>query len=197
MSSFVLEYLNGFAQVVDQIKTSQSDCIEQVVESLRVCRRLFILGVGGSAANASHAVADFRKLCHIEAYSVTDNVAELTARVNDDGWATVFEEWLAVSGLGKLDVVMVLSVGGGDEERNISPNIVKALQYAKKVDAHIVGIVGRDGGYTARSSDFVLITPTVTADLVTPYCESMQSVLLHLLASHPRLKVMQTKWESI
>jgi D-sedoheptulose 7-phosphate isomerase len=158
--------------------------------------RLFILGVGGSAANASHAVNDFRKIAGFEAYAPTDNVAEVTARTNDEGWETVFEAWLKGSRLASTDTLLILSVGGGDLEKNISPNLVKAVQYAKSIGAGVVGIVGRNGGYTARVADAVVIVPTASLDRITPHAEAFQSVIWHLLVSHPLLKKEQTKWES-
>jgi D-sedoheptulose 7-phosphate isomerase len=158
--------------------------------------RLFLLGVGGSAANCSHAVNDFRKICGFEAYAPTDNVAELTARTNDEGWATVFSEWLKVSRLDADDAVLVLSVGGGNVEKNVSPNLVLALQHAKAAGARIAGIVGRDGGYTAQVADACVIVPTVNPENVTPHTEAFQAVIWHLLVSHPALKRSQTKWES-
>jgi len=159
--------------------------------------RLFFLGVGGSAGNCSHAVNDFRKIVGIEAYAPTDNVSELTARTNDEGWETVFVEWLKVSRLNASDAVFVFSVGGGNLEKNVSPNLVRALQHAKTVGARILGIVGRDGGYTAKVGDMVCIIPTVNPDAVTPHSEAFQSVIWHLLVTHPRLKTAQTKWESV
>jgi D-sedoheptulose 7-phosphate isomerase len=159
--------------------------------------RLFILGVGGSAANASHAVNDFRKIVGVEAYAPTDNVSELTARVNDEGWATVFEAWLRVSRLQSRDAILVFSVGGGSLERNVSPNLVAALDYAKSVGASVLGIVGRDGGYTARVADACVIIPMVHPDRVTPHSEAFQAVVWHLLVSHPVLRQKATKWESI
>jgi D-sedoheptulose 7-phosphate isomerase len=159
--------------------------------------RLFFLGVGGSAANASHAVNDFRKIAHIEAYTPTDNVSELTARINDESWESVFANWLRGSRLSRRDMVFVLSVGGGDLERNISPNLVRALEHAKSVGATICGIVGRTGGYTARVADACVVVPTVNADTVTPHTEAFQGVIWHLLVSHPRLKAIQTRWESV
>ncbi len=158
--------------------------------------RLFLLGVGGSAGSCSHAVNDFRKLAGIEAYTPTDNVSELTARANDEGWATVLVEWLKVSRLGSKDAVLVLSVGGGSLKKNISPNIVTALQHAKEVGAKILGIVGRDGGYTARVADACVLVPTVNAESITPHTESFHAVIWHLMVSHPRLKCNPTKWES-
>ena len=158
--------------------------------------RLFLLGVGGSAANCSHAVNDFRKICGIEAYAPTDNVSELTARTNDEGWASVFIEWLKVSRLTSNDAVLVFSVGGGNVEKNVSPNLVAALQYAKQVGARICAVVGRDGGYTATVADACVIVPTVNPQNVTPHTEAFQAVVWHLLVSHPKLKAAETKWES-
>jgi len=159
--------------------------------------RLFFLGVGGSAANCSHAVNDFRKIAGIEAYTPTDNVSELTARTNDEGWASVFVEWLKGSRLRAKDMLFVLSVGGGNIEKNVSPNLVTALQYAKELGAKIVGVVGRDGGYTAQVADACVIVPTVNPENVTPHTEALQSIIGHLLVSHPSVKVAQTKWESV
>jgi D-sedoheptulose 7-phosphate isomerase len=174
--------------------------IEQVVETLATVRsrggRLFFLGVGGSAGNCGHAVNDFRKLANFEAYAPTDNVSELTARTNDEGWDSVFVEWLKVSRLRSDDGVFVFSVGGGSVEKNISPNLVRALQYARDIGAAIVGIVGRDGGYTVKVADACVIIPTVNANTVTPHTEAFQAVLWHLLVSHPTLKAAPTKWES-
>jgi D-sedoheptulose 7-phosphate isomerase len=158
--------------------------------------RLFILGVGGSAANAAHAVNDFRKICDFEAYAPTDNVSELTARTNDEGWHTVFAEWLRGSRLTDRDAVLVLSVGGGNLEKNVSPNLVEALKLAKERGATILGIVGKDGGYTAQVADACCIIPTVNPETITPHQEAFQAVVWHLLVSHPRLKVNRTKWES-
>ena len=158
--------------------------------------RLFFLGVGGSAANCSHAVNDFRKIAGIESYAPTDNVSELTARTNDEGWATIFAEWLKTSRLSKKDAVFVMSVGGGSLEKNISPNLVSALQHAKSVGAKILGIVGRDGGYTAQVADAYCIVPTVNPETITPHAEAFQAVIWHLLVSHPKLKSHATKWES-
>ncbi len=159
--------------------------------------RLFILGVGGSAANASHAVNDFRKICGMEAYAPTDNVSELTARTNDEGWAGVFEAWLKVSRLRAGDALLVFSVGGGNLEKNVSPNLVAAIRYARAVGATVTGIVGRDGGYTAQAADACVIVPTVNPAHVTPHAEAFQAVIWHLLVSHPALKAAETKWESV
>ena len=158
--------------------------------------RLFFLGVGGSAGNCSHAVNDFRKIVGIESYAPTDNVSELTARTNDEGWATIFVEWLKVSKLLAKDCICVFSVGGGNIDKNISPNLVTALQHAKTVGAKVIGVIGRDGGYTAQVADACVIVPTVNADNVTPHSEAFQAVVWHLLVSHPKLKANQTKWES-
>jgi D-sedoheptulose 7-phosphate isomerase len=158
--------------------------------------RVFFLGVGGSAANASHAVNDFRKIAGIECYAPTDNVAELTARTNDEGWASVFVEWLKGSRLQSNDALMIFSVGGGNLEKNVSPNLVSALQYAKETGASILGVVGRDGGYTAQVADTCCIVPTVNSQNITPHSEAFQAVVWHLLVSHPKLKIQQTKWES-
>lgn len=175
--------------------------IEKMVEILASTRanggRLFILGVGGSAGNASHAVNDFRKITGIEAYAPTDNVSELTARTNDEGWPSVFEGWLKVSHLRKEDTLLVLSVGGGNLEKGVSPNLIGALDLAKSRGARVVAIVGRDGGYAGRVADACVIVPTVNPDHVTPHSEAFQAVVWHLMVSHPALKASQTKWESV
>jgi len=177
------------------------ETVEHVVKELVALRerkgRLFLLGVGGSAANCSHAVNDFRKLADIEAYSACDNVAELTARTNDDGWETVFEAWLKTSRACSDDAVFILSVGGGDLVRNVSPNLVRALDEAKRRQLRILGIVGRDGGYTKKVGDAVIVVPTVDQALVTPHTEAFQAVVLHCLISHPALAVQATKWEAL
>ncbi len=189
------------AEVEEIARRLDPIAIEKMVASLVKVRersgRLFILGVGGSAANASHAVNDFRKIVGIETYAPTDNVSELTARVNDEGWPTVFAAWLEVSHLQPRDSVLIFSVGGGSVERNVSPNIVAALDYAKSVGATILGIVGRDGGYTARVADACVIVPTVHPDRITPHSEAFQAIVWHLLVSHPALQRSATKWESI
>jgi D-sedoheptulose 7-phosphate isomerase len=171
--------------------------VEQLVELRRRGGRLFFLGVGGSAANAAHEVNDFRKTAGFEAYAPTDNVAELTARVNDEGWEGVFAGWLRGSRLTRHDMVFVLSVGGGDRERNVSPNLVRALEYAREVGSTICGIVGRDGGHTARVADACLIVPTVNPETITPHAESFQTLVCHLLVSHPALRLAVPKWESL
>lgn len=189
------------SETIDILKKLDDANIENVVNVLAQTReeggRLFILGVGGSAANASHAVNDFRKIVGIETYAPTDNVSELTARTNDEGWASVFKAWLAGSRLNAKDAILVFSVGGGNLEKNISPNLVMALQLAKDVGAKIVGIVGRDGGYTAQVADACIIIPIVNTDHITPHTEAFQSVIHHLLVTHPRLKAAQTMWESV
>jgi len=196
--SYSIQHLKETAEIAAQI--NPDDC-EKCVAELRAVRerggRLFILGVGGSAANASHAVNDFRKIAGIEVYAPTDNVSELTARTNDDGWASVFVEWLRGSRLNAKDCLFVLSVGGGNLEKNVSPNLVMALQLAKQVGARVIGIVGKDGGYTAKVADARVIVPTVNANNVTPHSEAFQAVVWHLFVSHPDLKVNQTKWESV
>lgn len=195
---FINEFLTEATQILKQLDTQQ---IEKTVSELELTRsregRLFILGVGGSAANASHAVNDFRKITGIEAYTPTDNVSELTARTNDEGWATVFSKWLEVSRLTLKDTLLILSVGGGNLEKNVSPNLVAALQYAKKIGSKILGIVGRDGGFTATVADACIIIPTPNPLNTTPHAEAFQAVIWHLLVSHPKLKMEQTKWESV
>ena len=196
--NFATTFLAEAAQVIEHI---DADAIERVVGALARLRerggRLFILGVGGSAGNASHAVNDFRKLVDIEAYAPTDNVSELTARTNDEGWETTFAAWLKVSRLRESDAILVFSVGGGDLERNVSPNLVRAVQYAKQVGAGVLGIVGRNGGYTAQAADAVVIIPTVNDAHVTPHSEAFQGVVWHCIVSHPALKACATKWESV
>jgi D-sedoheptulose 7-phosphate isomerase len=195
---FFSEYFAEAHRVIDGIDVGAAEAMAQALAALRERGgRLFILGVGGSAGNASHAVNDFRKIAGIEAYAPTDNVSELTARVNDDGWATVFEAWLKVSRLTDRDAVLIFSVGGGDEEKNVSPNLVRALKYAKSVGSTILGIVGRDGGYTATVADACVIVPTVNAAHVTPHAEAFQAVVWHGLVTHPLLKREETKWESV
>lgn len=183
---------------IEITKAIDSGIIEKIVDLLAEVKstggRLFVLGVGGSAANASHAVNDFRKLAGIETYAPTDNVAELTARTNDEGWQTVFSGWLKVSKLNAKDCLFILSVGGGNKEKNISPNLIEAIDLAKSVGARVTGIVGRDGGYTAANADICLVIPTVNPITVTPHSESFQAVVWHLMVSHPKLKANPTKW---
>jgi D-sedoheptulose 7-phosphate isomerase len=195
--SFAQDYLEETRQVVAALNV---EAIETAVAELARVRerggRLFILGVGGSAANASHAVNDFRKICGFEAYAPTDNVSELTARTNDEGWATVFSEWLKGSRLNAKDGLLIFSVGGGNLEKNVSPNLVSAVQLAKATGASVIGVVGRDGGYTAREATACVIVPTVNPEHVTPHSEAFQAVVWHLFVTHPMLKVNRTKWES-
>lgn len=195
--SYSRQHLAEAAQIIDQL---DPELCERAVELLHAVReregRLFILGVGGSAANASHAVNDFRKIAGLECYAPTDNVSELTARTNDEGWNSVFAEWLKGSRLNHRDGLLVFSVGGGNIEKNISANLVSALQLAKERGVSILGIVGRDGGYTARLADVAILIPTVNPARVTPHAEAFQAVLWHLMVSHPLLKISDTKWES-
>jgi D-sedoheptulose 7-phosphate isomerase len=195
--SYARQHLDESAEIIRRIDV---DAVEKMVDTVAAVKqgggRLFFLGVGGSAGNCSHAVNDFRKIAGIESYAPTDNVSELTARTNDEGWATVFVEWLKVSRLNGKDGIVVFSVGGGDIEKNISPNLVTALQHAKSVGAKIVGVVGRAEGYTAKVADACVVVPAVNPANVTPHSEAFQAVIWHLLVSHPKLKVNQTKWES-
>ena len=196
--SYAQQHLNEAVEIISKIDVG---AIEKMADLLAEIKsdggRIFFLGVGGSAANCSHAVNDFRKIVGIESYAPTDNVSELTARTNDEGWGTIFVEWLKISKLSARDAIFVFSVGGGNLEKNISPNLVTALQHAKTVGAKITGVVGRDGGYTAQTADVCVIVPTVNADTITPHSEAFQAVVWHLLVSHPKLKAHQTKWESV
>jgi D-sedoheptulose 7-phosphate isomerase len=195
--SHTTAYIADAVKILHQLNISAIDKMVELLVDLRARGgRLFFLGVGGSAANCSHAVNDFRKIVQIETYAPTDNVSELTARTNDEGWETVFVQWLRVSKLSARDMVFVLSVGGGDLERTISPNLVRALEYAREVGATVCGIVGRNGGYTAKVADACVIVPTVNPETVTPHAEAFQGVVWHLLVSHPALKAVETKWES-
>ena len=197
MSNYSKQHLAEVIKITEQLDDSVIEKIAAILAEVRNAGgRLFFLGVGGSAGNCSHAVNDFRKIVGIETYAPTDNVSELTARTNDEGWDTIFAEWLKISKLNKNDAVFVLSVGGGNLEKNISPNLVKALQLAKEVNAKILGIVGRDGGYTATVADAVVIVPIVNPNNITPHSEAFQAVIWHLLVSHPFLKAKETKWES-
>jgi D-sedoheptulose 7-phosphate isomerase len=196
--NFIKEFLSEATDIINQLDLQQLEkAIDLLVKAREDDGRLFILGVGGSAANASHAVNDFRKIVGIEAYTPTDNVSELTARTNDEGWSTVFSKWLETSRLKAKDLLLVLSVGGGNLEKNVSPNLVAALQYAKQVGSKVIGIVGRDGGYTATVADASILIPTVNPDNTTPHAEAFQSIVWHMMVSHPRLKAAQTKWESV
>lgn len=195
---YINRYLSEVRRVVDSLDPSAiQKTVDLLIDIRRKGGRIFFLGVGGSAANASHTVNDFRKICGIESYTPTDNVSELTARTNDNGWESIFVDWLRGSRLNSADAVFILSVGGGNLENNISVNLIRALDYAKETGAKIFGIVGRDGGYTAKVADACVIVPTVNAETVTPHTESFQSILLHLIVSHPGLKVSEMKWESV
>jgi D-sedoheptulose 7-phosphate isomerase len=193
--SFSEKHLNESLEITKQINSEVVEAIVKLLADVKSSNgRLFVLGVGGSAANASHAVNDFRKLADIEAYAPTDNIAEITARTNDEGWGGVFSGWLKVSKLNSKDCLFILSVGGGDKDKNVSPNLIEAIDLAKEVGARVTGIVGRDGGYTALNANVCLIVPTVNPDTVTPHTESFQAVIWHLLVSHPKLKTNSTKW---
>jgi D-sedoheptulose 7-phosphate isomerase len=195
--TYAEQHLNEAAEIVRRLDTAAIEKVADLLVAVKATGgRIFFLGVGGSAGNCSHAVNDFRKIVGIESYAPTDNVSELTARTNDDGWASVFVEWLKISRLTARDAVFVFSVGGGNLEKNISPNLVEALKFAQTVGAKITGVVGRDGGYTAKVADACVIIPTVNPDTVTPHSEGFQAIIWHLLVSHPKLKSSQTKWES-
>src|SRR6202034_306946 len=196
--NFSTQFLSEVQQVTAQLDVSAIESLAILLAKIRDSGgRLFVLGVGGSAANASHAVNDFRKIAGMEAYAPTDNVAELTARANDEGWSSIFDRWLATSRLRAEDLLLVFSVGGGNIEQNVSPNLVAALKYAKSVGAKIIGVVGRDGGYTATVADACVLIPTVNPAHITPHAEAFQAVIWHLLVSHPSLKMQATKWESM
>ncbi len=195
---YIEKYLREASAIIEKIDVDQTRLMVDLVVKLKESKgRLFILGVGGGAGHASHAVNDFRKICGIEAYAPSDNVSELTARINDDGWETAYVNWLKISKLGTDDLVMVFSVGGGNTEKKISVNIVNSLQYAKDKGAKICGIVGRDGGFTARIADACVIIPMVNPETITPHTEAFQAVIWHLLVSHPDLQVNKMKWESL
>ena len=189
------------SEVIEIIKKIETKQIEKMVELILNVRnekgRIFFLGVGGSASNCSHAVNDFRKIIEVESYAPTDNVSELTARTNDEGWSTIFSEWLKISNLNSKDLIFVFSVGGGNIEKNISPNLVEALKYGKSIGCKLVGVVGRDGGYTTKVADACVIIPTVNEKTITPHTEAFQAVIWHLIVSHPKLKLNETKWESV
>ncbi len=196
--SYSIQHLKETAEIVAQINADDCEkCAQELVNVRTRGGRLFILGAGGSAANASHAVNDFRKIAGIECYAPTDNVSELTARTNDDGWASVYVEWLRGSRLNAKDCLLILSVGGGSLEKNVSPGFVHAIQLAKQVGARVIGIVGKDGGYTKQQADACVLIPTVNANNITPHSEAFQAVVWHLWVSHPAVKVNQTKWESV
>jgi D-sedoheptulose 7-phosphate isomerase len=197
-ATFAEQYLLEVQQICAALDVAAIEAVAAHIADTRDRGgRLFILGVGGSAANASHAVNDFRKIAQCEAYAPTDNVSELTARANDEGWASIFESWLRISRLSPKDLLLVFSVGGGNIEANVSPNLVAALRYATEVGCGITGIVGRDGGHTAQVADACVIVPTVNAAHVTPHAEAFQAIVWHLIVSHPRVKQVATKWESV
>lgn len=195
--SYAAQHMKEAVEIIQKMDVA---AIEKMADLLATVKadggRIFFLGVGGSAGNCSHAVNDFRKIVGIESYAPTDNVSELTARTNDEGWASVFVEWLKISKLQAKDALFIFSVGGGNLEKNISPNLVEAIKLAKSIGAKVTGVVGRDGGYTAQAADACVIVPTVNPETITPHSEAFQAVVWHLLVSHPKLKVNQTKWES-
>jgi len=196
--NYVQQHLEESSQIINRLEIAALEKMVSLIVELRArSGRIFFLGVGGSAANCSHAVNDFRKIAGIEAYAPTDNVSELTARTNDDGWSSIFVEWLKISRLSANDMVFVFSVGGGDLAKNISPNLVSALQFAKQNGARIIGVIGRDGGYTAQVADACVIIPTVNPENMTPHTEAFQAIIWHLLVSHPAIKAVPTKWESV
>ncbi len=196
--TYAEQYLEEAVKIINRLDPKIIEKMVNILVQLRENQgRLFVLGVGGGAGNASHAVSDFRKIAGIEAYAPTDNISELTAQVNDNGWETVFVNWLKESRFNKNDGIFVLSVGGGDLEQNISPNLVRALDYAKQIGASVLGVVGRNGGYTAKTADACVIIPTVNPETVTPHTESFQAFIWHLLVSHNSLKAAPMKWESV
>ena len=191
-------HLSEAIEITKKINTKQIEKMVDLILNVRKEKgRIFFLGVGGSAGNCSHAVNDFRKIIGLESYAPTDNVSELTARTNDEGWSTIFSEWLKVSNLNPKDLIFVFSVGGGNLEKNISPNLVEALKYGKSIGCKLVGVVGRDGGYTSKVADVCVIIPTVNENTITPHTEAFQAVVWHLIVSHPKLKLNETKWESV
>lgn len=195
--SYAAQHMKEAVEIIQKMDVSAIEKMADLLATVKVDGgRIFFLGVGGSAGNCSHAVNDFRKIVGIESYAPTDNVSELTARTNDEGWATVFVEWLKISKLQPKDALFIFSVGGGNLEKNISPNLVEAIKLAKSVGAKVTGVVGRDGGYTAQAADACVIVPTVNPETITPHSEAFQAVVWHLLVSHPKLKANQTKWES-
>jgi D-sedoheptulose 7-phosphate isomerase len=195
--SYAKQHLDEAIEIIHKIDTNAIEKIADLLAGVKQSGgRIFFLGVGGSAGNCGHAVNDFRKIVGIESYAPTDNVSELTARTNDEGWHTIFSEWLKISKLTTKDALFIFSVGGGNLEKNISPNLVEALKYGKEVGCKVMGVVGRDGGYTAKVADACVIIPTVNPENVTPHSEAFQAVVWHLLVSHPKLKANQTKWES-
>jgi D-sedoheptulose 7-phosphate isomerase len=195
---FVKKYLDQSIKIIDSIDIFHVEKVINIIKSIKENKgRIFFIGSGGGAGHASHAVNDFRKICNIECYSPSDNVSELTARINDDGWDTSYSNWLKVSRINSSDLVFVLSVGGGDNKKNISKNIINSIKIAKKANAKVVGIVGKAGGYTARNSDASIIIPVVDKKLITPHTESFQALIWHLIVSHPSISKNKTKWESV
>ena len=191
-------HLSEVIEITKKIDTKQIEKMIDLIFHVRSEKgRIFFLGIGGSAGNSSHAVNDFRKIIGVESYTPTDNVSELTARTNDNGWKTIFSEWLKVSNLNSKDLIFVFSVGGGNLEKNISPNLVEALKYGKSIGCKLIGVVGRDGGYTAKVADACVIIPTINEKTITPHTEAFQAVVWHLIVSHPKLKINETKWESL
>ena len=191
-------HLSETIEITKKIDTKKIENMVDLILNVRKEKgRIFFLGVGGSASNCSHAVNDFRKIIGIESYAPTDNVSELTARTNDEGWITIFSEWLKISNLSSKDLIFVFSVGGGSLEKNISPNIVEALKYGKSIGCKLVGVVGRNGGYTTKVADACVVIPTVNEKTITPHTEALQAVVWHLIVSHPKLKLNETKWESV
>ncbi len=196
--SFSSDFLDETVAILAEIDRGKIEQVAQIVHDVRETNgRLFILGIGGSAGHAGHAVNDFRKICGVECYAPTDNVSELTARANDEGWDTIFSEWLKVSRFNKKDALLIFSVGGGDAERNVSPNLVRAIDLAKERGARVCGIVGRDGGYTAKAGDAVVVIPPKFSDRITPHTEGLCAVVWHLLVSHLLLQMKATMWESV
>ena len=195
MNNHISNYFNLIPELIEKINKTQINKAVDLLSSVKKRKgRIFLLGVGGSAGNCSHAVNDFRKICEIESYTPTDNVSELTARINDDGWDSSFRNWLEISQLNSKDVLFIFSVGGGNQQKKVSVNLIKAIDYAKTKKSKILGIVGRDGGYTAKKGDAVIIIPTVDKKLITPYAESFQSVIWHCLVTHPKLQSKKMKW---
>lgn len=195
--SYAAQHMKEAIEIIQKMDLAAIEKVADLLATVKVDGgRIFFLGVGGSAGNCSHAVNDFRKIVGIESYAPTDNVSELTARTNDEGWGSVFAEWLKISKLQAKDALFIFSVGGGNLEKNISPNLVEAIKLAKSIGAKVTGVVGRDGGYTAQAADACVIVPTVNPETITPHSEAFQAVVWHLLVSHPKLKVNQTKWES-
>ena len=194
-NNHVLNYFANIGKLADKINKKQIEILAKILKKIRKKKgKIFFLGVGGSAGNCSHAVNDFRKICEIDCYAPTDNVSELTARINDDGWESAFANWLAVSNINSKDAIFIMSVGGGNKEKNVSVNLIKAIQFAKKRKAKVLGIVGRDGGYTKKVGDNVILIPTIDKRLVTPYSESFHSIIWHCLVSHPILQKKKMKW---